>query len=329
VAGGGSLAPAAGLGALEVALQRPSAVAVGATAVDGNEIWVLDANLSQLIRLSPDGTTIASVFDGLANPQGLTTSPGRGPSTPIVADTSGYRIVAVGADGLTPVAGRQFRAGFRGDGGPARRALLFLPYDVARDGTGGLYIADTANERIRFIDPVSGDIDTIAGTGTAGFAGDGGPAIDAQLSGVQAIAISPDASALFIADTGNGRLRRLDLASGVIETVAGSGGGAALFDPALTGLQTPITRISALAVDGLGNAYFPVFWGDLGPTIMRLEPSGAMTRVLGGGQLSAPGTPALDFALADPLGLAVVDDALLVCAADGRVYRVPGVVPVL
>jgi DNA-binding beta-propeller fold protein YncE len=329
IAGGGAETPALGVRALDAALQRPTGIAVGSIgSIVGQELWIVDANLGQLIRLSPDGSTITAVFGGLYNPQGVTAMPGRGPSIPYVADTSSYRVVMAADDGITRVAGDQAHAGYRGDGGPARRAWLWLPYDVASDRAGGLYIADTANGRIRFIDPVTGDIETVAGTGAEGFSGDGGPAIEAQLNNVQAIAVDADGTALFIADTDNGRLRRVDLATGIIDTVAGSGTGSVAFDPSLTGLQTPITRISALALDAAGNTYFPVFWGDLGPTIMRLDPLGTMTRIVGGGRLSEPGVAALDFALPDVLGLSVdySTDALLISGSDGRVYRIQGVI---
>lgn len=318
VAGGGTEDPRNGLAATSAELIRPSGVAVGP---DGT-IWIVDANLSILLHVSADGT-LADLASGLYGPEGVAVGPD---GTVYVADRQNYRVVTPnGSGGVSRVAGDIFRAGSSGDGGLARRARLWLPYDVATDGAGNIYIADSANQRIRLIDAETLKIQTIAGTGTAGFAGDGGPATDAQIYGVQAIAVDDAATLLLLADTTNARLRRIDLTTGVITTIAGSAGNAITYDAALTGLQTPLTRISALAMDAAGNAYFPVFYGDLGLTIMRLDATGAMTRVAGGGRLSQVGVSALDFALPDVLGLAIdrATGDLFICGSDGRIYRVP------
>lgn len=118
---------------------------------------------------------------------------------------------------------------YAGDGEPAEQAKLDLPSSVAFDAAGNLYISDMANQRIRRIDG-DGIIDTYAGTGEAGFSGDGGPAADAQFHATKGqaaapanrIAISPDQK-LYVADTGNHRVRVIDLATSVIDTLAGNG----------------------------------------------------------------------------------------------------------
>jgi DNA-binding beta-propeller fold protein YncE len=112
--------------------------------------------------------------------------------------------------------------GFAGDGGPAAAALLNGPFDVAFDAAGNLYFSDTFNNRIRRVDARSGVITTIAGNGEEGFAGDGGPAIEAALNQPYGIAIDR-AGNLYIADRLNRRVRRIDAASGVITTLAGTG----------------------------------------------------------------------------------------------------------
>lgn len=287
-------------------------------------MWIVDENLAILVHVLADGT-LADVATGLYGPNGVAVALD---GTVYVANRSAYGIVSPnGSGGFVKVAGNPLKAGFKGDGGLAKKALLFLPFDVATDGANNLYIADTANQRIRVIDASTLKIDTIVGSGARGYAGDDGQALDAAIDSPQAIAVDAAGSVLLIADTGNVRLRRVDLTTGIITTVAGSGGNGVNYNPTLTGLQTPITRISALAMDFAGNAYFPILWGDIGPTIMRLEPSGIMTRVLGGGRLSGPGTAPLDFAMPDVLGLAIdqFSGDMLVAASDGRVYRVPGV----
>jgi hypothetical protein len=110
--------------------------------------------------------------------------------------------------------------GFGGDQGPAPSALLKFPSGVAV-GNGALFIADTNNHRVRRVNLTSCVIDTVAGGGTAGFAGDNGQATSAMLNGPRGVAV--DSGILFIADTNNHRIRSVDLSTGLITTVAGSG----------------------------------------------------------------------------------------------------------
>ena len=112
--------------------------------------------------------------------------------------------------------------GFAGDGGPAQRALLNGPFDIAFDPGGNLYFSDTFNHRIRRVDVRTGIITTCAGSGAAGYSGDGGPAIRAQLNEPYGIAVDRMAN-VYIADRHNHCVRRVDSASGVITTVAGTG----------------------------------------------------------------------------------------------------------
>jgi sugar lactone lactonase YvrE len=112
--------------------------------------------------------------------------------------------------------------GFAGDGGSATAALLNGPFDVAFDGTGNLYFSDTFNHRIRRIDARTGVITTVAGNGDAGYSGDGGPATHAALNEPYGIVLDR-AGNLFIADRLNRRVRRVDSASGIVTTLAGTG----------------------------------------------------------------------------------------------------------
>jgi sugar lactone lactonase YvrE len=122
---------------------------------------------------------------------------------------------------LTTVAGTGAGA-FGGDGGPATDAQLMGPTDVALDHAGNLLIADAANHRVRRVDAVTGIIETIAGTGAAGYSGDGGLAVAAQLNNPTGVAIDL-AGNVFIADVENQRLRQVDGATGIITTIAGTG----------------------------------------------------------------------------------------------------------
>ena len=109
-----------------------------------------------------------------------------------------------------------------GDGGLATAAGLFTPNAVAVDQNGNLFIAEFGGQRVRRVDAVTGKISTVAGTGVAGFSGDGGPAIAAQLRGPTDVALDASGN-IFISDTNNQRVRRIDAVTGTITTVAGNG----------------------------------------------------------------------------------------------------------
>ncbi len=137
-----------------------------------------------------------------------------------IADTSNHRVRKVDAAGVITTVAGDGTCCFGGDGGPAVAAQLAWPESVAVDGAGNLFIADISNHRIRKVD-AAGVITTAAGDGTYGFGGDGGPATAAQLRSPRGVAVD-GASNLFIADTFNYRIRKVD-AAGVITTVAGDG----------------------------------------------------------------------------------------------------------
>jgi hypothetical protein len=154
----------------------------------------------------------------------------------------------VAADGtVTGVAGTlNATGGFAGDGGPAASAQLQFPDGVAADSHGNVFVADTGNQRVRKIGP-DGIITTVAGTGFAGYGGDGGPATAAYLERPTALAIDRFDN-LYIADAGNNRIRKID-AGGTITTFAGNAG--ATFAPTGDGGQAdaaPLSGPAALAV---------------------------------------------------------------------------------
>jgi adhesin/invasin len=122
---------------------------------------------------------------------------------------------------ITTVAGTG-TAGFNGDNQPATAAQVNIPGDVAVDGVGNLLIADRFNNRIRRVDVQTGMITTVAGTGVAGFNGDNQPATAAQLSDPFGVTVD-QAGNLLIADHNNHRIRRVDVQTGMITTVAGTG----------------------------------------------------------------------------------------------------------
>jgi len=151
---------------------------------------------------------------------------------------------------ITTVAG-DGSYGFSGDGGPATEAQLYLPWAMAVDSAGNLYIADTRNQRIRKVD-ASGLITTVAGDGSYGFSGDGGPATEAQLAYPYGVAVD-SAGNLYIADTRNQRIRKVDT-GGIITTVAGTVSDGFSGDGGLA-TEAQLRYPSGVAVDSGGNLY--------------------------------------------------------------------------
>jgi uncharacterized protein (TIGR03437 family) len=172
-----------------------------ASAYSGDGGPAIDASLSE-----PSGLA----FDGAGNLY--------------IADTNNNCIRIVTPDqNIHTFAGQCSYALFQGDGGPATQAKLNKPYSVAVDPYGSVYISDTQNERLRKVTP-DGIINTIAGSGTPGalgFAGDNGPALQAEFSSPSGLALDASGS-IYIADKGNFRIRKI-LPSGIVVTVAGNG----------------------------------------------------------------------------------------------------------
>lgn len=227
-------------------------------------------------KISPNGiiTTVAGsgvqgnsgdggpAVSATLNNNGALTVDGRGNLFFIEGGTN--RIRKVSQDGMITTVAGNGTYGFSGDGGPAASAQLSRPYSVAVDGQGNLLIADADNYRIRKVS-LSGVITTVAGDGIPGYSGDDGPATNAHLLVPMGIAADTQGY-LWIADTGNHRIRKIS-PGGIITTVAGNGGSG------YTGDGGPATSAQLLnptgvAVDELGTAYF----ADGGIAIRRLQP---------------------------------------------------------
>ena len=133
-----------------------------------------------------------------------------------IADSGNHKVRKVTNGTISTLAGSG-TAGFGGDGGSATAAQLNTPFGVAVDAAGTLYIAEFGNNRVRKV--VNGAITTLAGNGVSGYSGDNAAATNAMLRGPQSVAV--DGSNVYIADTGNNRIRKVG-ANGVIATVAGN-----------------------------------------------------------------------------------------------------------
>jgi sugar lactone lactonase YvrE/predicted small lipoprotein YifL len=234
-----------------------------------------------------------------------------------IADTRNHRIRKVdAATGLITTVVGTGEFGSAGDGGAAASAELGGPAGIAVDATGNLFIADQPNRRIRKVEAAAGVIATVAGTGESGFAGDGGPATSAEFGGPAGIAVDGTGN-LFIADQGDHRIRKVEVATGVITTVAGTGesGFAGDGGPASSAqFRSP----AGIAVDGTGN----LFIADQGNhRIRKVEAAtGLITTVVGTGEFGFAGDagPATFAPLANPAGIAVDATGNLFIADQGN-----------
>ncbi|RKT19090.1 NHL repeat-containing protein [Streptomyces sp. 1114.5] len=206
--------------------------------------------------------------------------------------------------------------GFAGDGGPAASAQLNYPLGVTVDSTGTLYIADYSNNRIRKV-TTDGRISTIAGTASASFSGDNGPANKAQLNQPRGLA-ADRAGTLYIADAANQRIRKIT-ADGTITTIAGTGSAAS------TGDNGPANKAQlnyplAVTVDSTGILYVSDYNGH---RVRRITADGRISTVAGTGVAGFSGDngPANKAQLYYPRGLAV-DGAGALYIADGSNHRI-------
>jgi RHS repeat-associated protein len=197
-------------------------------------------------------------------------------------------------------------AGFSGDGGPATAAQVNNPVMIAVAPDGSLYFTDFFNHRVRRIKP-DGSITTVAGTGTPGYSGDGGPATAAQLKEPYGVALAPDGS-LYITDQENFRVRRI-WTDGIITTAAGTG------VSGFSGDGGPATAAQIGSTDGIavapdGSVYFA---DDSNHRIRRIDPEGILTTVAGTGTggFSGDGGPATSAQLNIPFGIGVRRDGVV------------------
>ncbi|MEV4432572.1 NHL repeat-containing protein [Streptomyces sp. NPDC049585] len=212
-------------------------------------------------------------------------------------------------DGVIATVAGTGAAGYVSDGGPAPLTRLNLPLGLAVDKQGNLYLADRHNHRIRKVTP-DGTITTVAGNGQAGYVSDGGPAVATRISDPVDVAVD-DAGNVFIADTGNHRIRKVTPA-GIITTVAGNGEAGYVSDggPAIA---TRLHHPHGIAVDHEGSVYFSE-WSN--HRVRKVSPAGIITTVAGNGEAGyvSDGGPAIATRLHYPSGVAVDAEGILYIA---------------
>ncbi len=233
--------------------------------------------------------------------------------------TTGQYVRKSSGDGKVSVlAGSGASPYFSGDNGSATSARLYAPSGIAFDDAGNMYVADTANNRIRKI-TTAGVITTIAGTGEAGSKGDNGPATLAQLNNPCSVAVDSQHN-LYIADTGNSRIRKITPTGAIVavgaqvknpDYVAVNTGDGALFIAdtgnnrvirlSASGSVSTVATVlqpAAVAIDRMGNVYVSE-----AKRVSKIAPSGSLTTVLDG--------------LSSPRGLAITEDGGLIVAETG------------
>ncbi len=210
----------------------------------------------------------------------------------------------VAATNISTIAGNHI-PGYSGDGGPASEAQITAPHAVVADAVGNVYVADRFNHVIRKINP-SGIISTIAGTGVAGFTGDGGPAAGAALNNPAGLALDGDGN-LYIADMYNERIRKIDL-SGNISTVAGNGyhGGwmGAAFGNGGPATDAALVYPIALAVSCSGEMYISEYGSQ---RVRKVDANGIISNFAGTARAgyNGDGLPATVAELNHPHGIAI------------------------
>ncbi len=299
LAGGGT--EAIGDGGAATSAVLASAAEVSA-APDGS-LLVTESSGQRVRRFRPGGTiqTVAgNGFNGVPlDGAPATSSPLSGPRA-AVADKDGATYISnsnlvVRVDGRTGVLTRLAGGGSSepGDGGPARDAQLRIPDGLALDGDGGLLVSDIWSHRVRRIDFATGVITTVAGTGQPGYSGDGGAATSAQLNSPRGLA--RDASGnVYVADTENKRIRKIDRATGWISTVAGGGSTPPVGSLPVPGTAASLAGLGSVTSDASGNLTF----GN-GSRLLRFDaPSGSVVQVgavcAGSSRSSGDGGPLRD-----------------------------------
>jgi uncharacterized protein (TIGR03437 family) len=269
-------------------------------------IYVADLWNDRVRKISSSGTISTIAGDGvysssgdggpavlaeLNTPRGVAVDPA---GNVYVADTLNYRVRQINPSGVINNFAGNGSAGSSGDGSAATSAELTQPQTLAADASGNVYIVDSVNHRVRVVAP-NGVINTIAGNGTPGYSGDGGPAASAQLNAPRGVAVDSSGN-LYIADFNNNVVRKVS--NGIITTVAGIGslGFSGDGGPATSAqLYGPV----AVAVDAAGDLYI----SDLRNYRIRMvTPNGIINTIAGNGTsvASGDGGPAINAQLAAP-----------------------------
>ncbi|MCX6043672.1 MAG: tandem-95 repeat protein [Chloroflexi bacterium] len=259
---------------------------------------------------------ITTIAGGFSDPLGVAVDSS---GNVYIADSGNHLIRKVDASGNSSTFAGNHTSGYSGDGGAAISAELSNPSGVAVDSLDNVYIADTGNHVVRMVDG-SGNITTTVGTGTAGYSGDGGAAISAELSNPSGVALD-SLDNLYIADTGNHVIRMMD-GSGNITTMVGTGTAGYSGDGALA-INAQLDSPHGVALDNGDNLYIA---DTLNHVIRTVDSSGNITTTVGMGTAgkSGDGDLALNAQLDNPYGVAVdsLDNIYVADAGNQRIRKI-------
>jgi len=308
--------------AVNALLFRPQGVAV-----DGNgNVFIADTGDNLLREVTADGiinTIAGDSYNGFHGDTGNASSAEFNHPSDVfvdssgniyIADTANARIRKITTDGKIDTIAGSGAVGSTGDGGAPTSAALFAPTSVVVDTNGNFYIVTSGDSRIRKCDTKANTINTIAGTGVAGFSGDGSAATKAQLNAPTGLVLDSGGN-LFVADLLNLRVRKVDT-SGNINSVAGNGvqsfsgdGGAAV--------SAQLNSPQGVAVDGAGNVYVSDTFNNV---VRRVAKNGTITTFAGNGQAGSngDGSAAASAQLNSPQGLALDSAGNLYIADTGN-----------
>lgn len=276
--------------AIAASLNGPRSVSVDTSGV----VYIADTINHRIRKITRDGLIVSvagSGNDPAAGDGGPATAANLlfptsvfvySPDALYIADTANHRIRKIASNGtISTVAGDGFKGAdglgrYGGDGGPATAASFSLPTAIKVDASGAIYVSDAANHRIRKISP-TGTITTIAGSGVAGFTGDGAAATTARLSGPRGVFVDHDGN-VFIADTSNHRIRRVT-PGGIISTIAGNGKPGYSGDGGIA-TAARLYGPTTLYVDPLGTVYIADTYNH---RIRKVTAAGIISTVAGDG----------------------------------------------
>jgi len=238
-------------------LLNPQAVVADSNPLEAGVIYIADTGNNAVEMF--DGTNLTTLAGGLSSPAGIAMDldgnlyvADTGNNLIKQVDTNGSGITSLIAGGGTGCPGQTDALG---DGCPATQAAFSAPAGLATDANGNIYVADTGHNLVRQINVTTGMITAVAGTGSAGYAGDNGAATAAQLSSPTGIAVDPAAN-VYILDSGNQAVRVVSVATGNIQTFAGTpqtAGAGGADQGSVTALQ--LSSPGGIAMDNYGNVF--------------------------------------------------------------------------
>ena len=266
---------------------------------------LLTLSLSAQVKVS----VVLDSKDGLKNPFGIDfDSKGNG----YIVELEGGHVYKMTPDGKCKLIGGNGKKGYEGDGGPVSKAVFNGMHNVLVSDDDSVYISDSWNFCIRKIDPATGIISTMAGTGKKGFSGDNGPAKEAKFSFIMNIIMNPEKDKIFMSDIQNRRVRMIDLKSGNVTTVAGNGK-KGIAKEGEQAINTPLQDPRAVAVDSKGILYILERNGHM---LLKVGKDGKISRVAGSGKKGFKDGNALDAQMNGPKYICVDKDDNVFIADD-------------